>query len=186
MTARWPLVVCFGLALGGCLPNPQSVKERREQFPRDDLIGSLILDSVPSDAEPVKAVFGNRIELLAYRLDPPTPRPGDRVAVTFYWSATGIVDEDYQVFVHGDAIGGQAGRIHGDHFPGDEKYPTDVWQKGEVIVDRFKIFIPPGYGPKKLGLHTGLYKGNYRVPLTDKGVKPGASDNRSLAVTMTF
>ena len=77
-------------------------------------------------------------------------------------------------------------RIHGDHFPAKGKYPSDVWQEGEVVVDEFTMWIPVGYGAKRLGLYTGMYKENYRVPLTDKGQRPGASDNRSLAVELTF
>lgn len=172
--------------LAGCLPNPQSVKERREAFPREGLRGGLLLDSLPGNASPIGAVFGGRAELAGYAVDPPSPKPGDRVVITFYWKAAKPMAEDYQVFVHGDAIGGQAPRLHGDHFPAKGEYPTDVWQKGEVIADPFKMWIPPGYGAKSLGIYTGLYKGDYRVPLTSKGSRPGMPDNRSLALELRF
>ena len=57
------------------------------------------------------------------------------------------------------------------------KYPSDVWQVGEVVVDSFKIWIPPNYGPKRLGLWSGLYKGNYRVPVTSAGRTRKTGDN---------
>ena len=106
--------------------------------------------------------------------------------ITFYWAALKEIAEDYQVFVHGDGIGGRASRIHADHFPADEKYPTDVWQVGEIIADPFTLWIPPGYGPKRLGINTGMYKKNYRVPLTNRGKKQAGSDNRSQAVEIRF
>lgn len=177
-------IALLGLGLG-CLPNPQSVKERRENFPREGLKGELIFSSEPPDLQRVDAVF-DRIKLVGFTLDPKVPAPGDRVKVTFYWTAVRQVAEDYQVFVHGDPIGGNAPRIHGDHYPAKGQYPTDVWQVGELVADPFIIWVPPGYGPKKLGIHTGLYKENYRVPLTDPGLRPNAGENRSLAVELTF
>lgn len=181
-------MICAGLltALVGCLPNPQSVLERREEYDRSGLLGTLIVPERPAGFEEVGAIFGDRIELVGYVLDPPAPQPGNKVVVTLFWAVNKPVAEDYQVFVHGDAIEGKAPRIHGDHFPAKGKYPTDVWQVGELIADPFPIRIPPGYGAKRLGLNTGLYKGSYRVPLTSPGKKPSGSDNRSLAVEIRF
>ena len=50
-------IALFAYAFVACLPNPQSVKERRETFDRDSLKGSLIFDSSPSDMVPVGAEF---------------------------------------------------------------------------------------------------------------------------------
>jgi hypothetical protein len=184
---RWGWAAALMMVGTACLPNPQSVKERREQFPRDDLRDDgLILAAPPSDMKPVGAVFGRAIQLLGYTVSNERPKGGELVEVTFYWSAVGLVEEEYQVFLHGDAIEGQAPRIHGDHFPAKGRYPSDVWQAGEVVVDAFSIRIPVSYGARRLGLYTGLYKENYRVPLTENGQRPGSSDNRSLAVELTF
>ena len=173
-------------ALAACLPNPQSVKERRLGFDRSELKGRLILESPPADMHRVDAVFGDSLRLLGYTLNPAQPARGSRVEVTYYWSALRPIAEDYMVFIHGDAIGGRASRLHADHYPAKGDYPTDVWQVGEVVVDRFTVGIPPGYGGSAVGLHSGLYKGNYRVPLTDAGRAPGGRDNRSMAVRIQF
>lgn len=169
-----------------CLPNPQSVKERREGFDRDALLGDLILRSEPEGMKPVGAIFGGRAKLIGYQMEPAQPSPGDRVKLRFYWTATLPMAEDYKVFIHGDAIGGTSGRLHADHYPADGKYPTDVWQEGEIVVDPFVVWIPPRYGPKRIGLYTGLYKGSHRVPLSDAGGRPKTSDNRSLAVEIVL
>jgi hypothetical protein len=191
MTFFRPLGALGALALGGalagaCLPELQSVKERRESFDRDGLLGGVILDAPPPDMKPVGAVFGERVKLVGYTLSPPKPPPGGTVEVSFFWQALRPMAEDYQVFVHGDAVGEKQSRIHGDHYPAGGRYPTDVWQEGEIVRDTFEIFIPPGYGAKHLGLFTGLYKGSYRVPLTDAGVRPRTGDNRSRAVDIFF
>lgn len=172
--------------LPACLPNPQSVKERREAFEREALLGGLILPAEPAGMTPIGAVFDGRAKLLGYEMEPAQPRPGDRVEIRFYWTAIQPMSEDYQVFIHGDALAGKSGRIHADHFPAEGKYPTDVWQEGEVVVDPFTVWVPPRYGPKRLGIYTGLYKGDHRVPLTESGNRPKTSDNRSLAVEITF
>lgn len=183
--AGWALALALVL-VGACLPEVQSVRERRESFDRDSLKGSIIVSQVPSDMQPVGAVFGERAKLLGYTLDPPRPGPGGRVEITFYWSALRPMAEEYQVFIHGDAVDDRESRIHGDHYPGRGRYPTDVWQEGEIVKDTFTIYIPPGYGAKHLGIFTGLYKDDYRVPLTDPGVRPRTGDNRSRAIDIFF
>ncbi|MEO1231961.1 MAG: hypothetical protein AAFZ18_23980 [Myxococcota bacterium] len=188
-TARTGLLIgliLLGVASVGCLPNVQSVRERREAFDRGALRGSLILDAPPANMKPIGAVFGDRAKLLGYMLEPERPTTGSRPKVTFFWSALRPMAEEYQIFIHGDAVGEEQSRIHGDHFPARGRYPTDVWQEGEVIQDPFTISIPPGYGGKHLGLFTGMYKGDHRVPLTDGGTRPRTGDNRSRAVDIFF
>lgn len=182
------LVTAVSLATLGaaCLPNPQSVKERREKFDRSSLEGELILSAPPPNMTEVGAVFGDRIKLLGYTLEPATPKRGDTVEISLYWSALKPVPEDYQVFVHGDAINGNARRIHGDHFPAKGKYPTDVWREGEVVVDTFSMSVPGAYAPERLGVFTGMYLGDYRVPLTNRGNGISDAENRSRAVEMIF
>lgn len=183
---RFVVVALSVLVASACLPNPQSVKERRESFDRDGLLGDLLFTEPPPQMKPVGAVFGERIQLAGYSLDPAEPKRGDTVEVTLYWSATKPISEDYMVFVHGDAISGNARRIHGDHWPADGKYPTDVWRPGEFVADRFKIRISGDYGAPKLGINVGLYKGNYRVPRTATGSAFGDNENRSRPVEITF
>lgn len=184
MTRVWPWVIAL-LAIG-CLPNPQSVKERRESFDRASLQGELLLSQPPADMIDVGAEFGHRLKLLGYTIDPKIPKRGDRVRVKMFWTALKPVNEDYQVFVHGDAIGGYARRLHADHFPAEGNYPTDVWRTNEVVVDPFEVKLPKDYGPKQIGINLGLYKDSYRVPLTNKGKASADNENRSQPITITF
>ena len=203
--------VAVWAGMSSCLPNVQSVEEKRQQFDRSSLNGRVLLDTPPSDMKPIEAVFGRQTELLGYTMrvvgpEPKSgllglfqwlfsstkidasakPRPGSRVQIDFYWKAQTTMAEDYKVFVHGDAVGQKQARIHGDHYPADGKYPTDVWRVGDIIMDTFFISIPPGYGARQLGIYTGLYKGDHRVALTSSGRRPRTSDNRSRAVDIFF
>ena len=179
-------LVALLLSATGCLPNPQSVKERRESFDRDALKGSLLFDAPPSNMRKVESVFDDRIQLMGYTLDPAEPKKGDTVVVTFFWTALKPINEDYMVFVHGDAIGGNARRLHGDHYPAKGKYPTDVWRVGDIVADPFEVKISSDYGAPRLGINTGMYKGNYRVPRTSKGLVYGDGENRTRPVEIVF
>lgn len=170
--------------LSACLPNPQSVKERRDGFDREGLRGSLILDAPPANMVRVDAEFGHRAKLLGYTMSPEHPGSGERVDIKLYWTVLAPVAEDYQVFVHGDAINSNAARLHGDHYPADGQYPMDVWREGEVVVDPFSMRIPVNYGAEALGIYLGLYLGNYRVPLTNRGSAEADNENRSRAILM--
>jgi hypothetical protein len=177
----------LGMVLvGACLPHPESVKERRANFDRESLMGKYILSSPPPGMREVGAVFGDRIKLVGYTMEPSSPRRGDKVRVTFYWSALKPIPEDYQVFVHGDATGGNARRVHGDHYPAEGKYPTDVWREGEIVADPFSMSISGDYGAERLGIYTGMYVGDYRVPLTDRGQAFSDSENRSRPIEIVF
>lgn len=177
------VVMCAAVvAAAACLPNPQSVKERRAEFDRSGLQGAYIVSELPDDLERVGAVFDDTFELVGYTLDPPRPKRGDTVTVTYYWRALEPSARDFQVFIHGDAINGEYRRLHGDHWPADGKYPTGVWREDEYVKDPFRVAIPSSYGPDRLGLYSGLYRGDDRLRLTERGRKQGTSDNRSLAV----
>lgn len=175
------LGLSLALGLGACLPNPQSTREFREGFPRAALEGELLLSQVPGGLSPVGAVFDKQIQLVGYKMEPAQPKRGDSVRITYYWTPLKSVPEDYKVFVHGEAEGGKAGRIHLDHYPADNRYPITAWRIGEVIADPFTLSIPARYPAPKLVLYSGLYKGEDRLRVTDAG-RAKASDNRVDAV----
>jgi hypothetical protein len=161
------------------------MREKRAELDRAPLLGSIIVDQVPQSTE-VDAVFEGRAELVSYTLEPARPARGDRVSVTFYWRALRTIPEDYWVFVHGDADGGGARRIFGDHLPAEAKYPMSLWREGDRVRDSFSIHIPSDYAPSRLALYVGLYLGDRRLPITDPGRAPMDRENRSRAVELAF
>ncbi|NJK89849.1 MAG: hypothetical protein HC923_10925 [Myxococcales bacterium] len=174
----------FVAALVGvaCLPNPQSVKERRAIFDRGGLEGSVLVKELPADLQRIEAVFDGQFELVGATVSPSRPKRGDRVEVSYYWTAREEPAQDFKVFVHGDAMEGDSRRLHGDHWPADGRYPTGVWRVGDLVKDTFTFKIPSSYGPDRLGLYSGLYRGNDRARVTTAGKKTSTSDNRVLAV----
>lgn len=176
------LSICLCLA---CVPHPESVREARAHFPRQSLVGSVILDA-PPPLRPLGAVFDDRVELLGVELDPPRPRAGDTAAVRFVFRVRRPLFDDFQVFVHGDPSGASTRRLFADHWPAQGRYPSGMWQAGELIDDRFSLQLPSDYAGSRLSVYTGLYKGELRLPLTDPGQAAADRDNRALAFELAL
>jgi len=44
-----------------------------------------------------------------------------------------------------------------DHQPNGGWFPTNYWQKGDVINDQFTIALPPGTDVRQVELRVGMY-----------------------------
>ena len=89
------------------------------------------LTEPPDDAEPQPARFGNVARLLGYQL---TQQP-DGLTLDLYWQADTPDRQDYTIFVH--VLDAQESVVLGhDTQPADGSYPTGIWERGEVVVDR--------------------------------------------------
>ncbi len=92
---------------------------------------------------------GDQIDLLGYAVE-----PGQRlVRVTLYWRARSPVAEDYTVFVHALDASGEGVGQH-DARPVDGIYPTYLWPRGSVVVDRHEV--PVSSVPTRFAV--GLYR----------------------------
>ena len=103
-------------------------------------------------------VMGDKIEFLGYTITKiATENAQENRAITLYWQALNLIDEDYTVFVQ--LLGATNQLITTiDAQPLQGLYPTSRWQKGEIIYDTFTLTWPdvPPSGPYRL--ITGLYK----------------------------
>lgn len=179
-------LVCAALLMApGCIERAPTPATRRAQFDRSQL-QSLLLRELPPTAQRMGATFGQAVELAAYDFFPREPRPGDAVEITFFWRVLRPPEVNYKVFVHGEARGAE-GRINADHWPAERRYPTDVWQAGEIIRDRFPIKISQNFEGDALSVWTGFYrtqKPDERWPLTSVGAGQSDGKNRLRAVTI--
>ena len=92
----------------------------------------------------VDGVFGDRVALLGYDVQPADLQAGQVLDVTLYLSALRPLTETYSIGLWlVSAIPGDTARLVGlDTWPGDGNYPTLVWQPGEVIVDTYRLAVP--------------------------------------------
>jgi hypothetical protein len=78
------------------------------------------------------------------------------VTVTLTWQAIEPLAEDYTVFLHvlaeGDVKAAQS-----DTRPCDGECPTNSWQPGDILVDRYELKLSPDVPPGPYQLAVGLY-----------------------------
>lgn len=151
----------------------------------------IVSPSIVEHATPLDVQFDAKLRLLGYRVTPQTARPGDRVVLTLYWQATASLEQDATVFVQLAPQDPQQ-RVAGlDDYVGGSRYPTSVWQVGEVIEQAHQLRLPddalalrsePVAGPALYWFNVGLYDepGSERwpgtadgAPLPDRAVRLG-------------
>ncbi|MBN2360003.1 MAG: hypothetical protein JXR83_11165 [Deltaproteobacteria bacterium] len=148
-------------------PRPMNLTRTRASVNRESMRGSVLLAQVPPQlSEVVPANLENKIEVLGMTVDKPMAPPGGRVELTFYFRALDNIEEDWQIFMHGDGVN-NVYRIHGDHYPVDGKYTTDLWQKGEIIADKLVKYIPLDAPVGRYDIWIGFYIGDIRLKLTN-------------------
>jgi hypothetical protein len=125
----------------------------------------------------VSVNFDDRIELLGYDLALPHDNyvgAGETFTISWYLRVQRRIPSGYRMFVH---IDGQGQRIHGDHDPIEGKYPVQLWEEGDVIVDVQKIDVPASYRSGDYAILMGFYSGDTRLPIK-QGPTDG-DDNRA-------
>ena len=99
--------------------------------------------AMPVEARLSPVRHGEQVRRLGATIEPTSAHPGDTVWVTLYWQVLERLDQDYTVFVH---LTDHQGRsvAEANSWPGLGNYPTQLWQPGTVIVDRYPVQIPGG------------------------------------------
>ena len=149
--------------------------------PNQSFLASVVLKDAPEPQHAVGASYEDRIELVGYDLTLPggdSVGAGQRFEVTWYWRVLGTAPSGYKVFVHIDAYGL---RINGDHTPAGGRYPTKLWEKGDVIADTQELTVPANYGVGEYTLYVGLFSGSKRLEVKSG---PQDGDNRVNAGTL--
>jgi len=111
---------------------------------------------VPADiATPSGVTFGEKMRLLGYDVEN-SARAGGDVEVTLHWQAQDEMEKAYKVFVHlYDETGALVAQR--DRLPGLGVRPTQVWEKGEVVADRYRIPIDRGIPAGTYQIGIGFY-----------------------------
>lgn len=99
-------------------------------------------------------VFDGQIALAGYQFEPTT----DYLGVTLAWEGQSGQLPDYTVFVQ--ILTAETNeRLAGvDTPPLKGEWPTSRWIKGEVVVDKYLVAIPPDFPPGYYKVIIGLYR----------------------------
>lgn len=148
----------------------------RVRAPRSAALG----DAIPDDAMALNYRLGESIALVGVNLPEETVfHPGDQVALTLYWQATGLIRQRYKVFVHfvgeefneetrNDVWGQQ------DQEPRGGAAVTTSWRHGQIITDDYLITISPDAPPGLYRIQAGMYLPFdwQRLPIVDAEGQP--------------
>jgi hypothetical protein len=162
---------------------PESLPLFQEGQPVDEtavVIGPIKIGGPPPDVTggpPAPQVslnqpFGDQIMLLGYDLSLPVLEAQTQaLKLTLYWRAEGPAQADYTTFLH---LRNPAGETvtQKDSPPAAGRYPTSLWDKGEIIVDEMILpldQVEPGEYTPVIGLYE--FKSGLRLPV------PGQPDN---------
>jgi len=122
--------------------------------------------------------FGERIVLIGY--DPKLVDNG--LELVLYWQAERPMDQNWTVFVH--LVDGEGNLVsQHDSWPRDGRYPTSVWDQGEVVDDRHLLVLPANLAEGNYQIVVGLYsaESGERLPVLDSASN-SIGDSVSLVV----
>jgi hypothetical protein len=119
------------------------------------LVEDEVQPLVPALAEmqhPAGVTYGGELSLLGYDVAP----EGGQLQVALYWQALTAMELKYKFFVHLLNAGDGARVAQHDGMPRNWSYPTSLWGRGEVFIERITLDIPDGErGPFRLAV--GVY-----------------------------
>jgi hypothetical protein len=110
----------------------------------------------PSIEQPLDHQLDDQFDLIGYKLDRSTVKPGESIGLRLYWKALRRPDADYTVFVQvRDAENHIVAQK--DSPPQSGAYPTLFWDAGEVVIDDRVIEIPADAPIGKYPIRVGMY-----------------------------
>ncbi len=118
--------------------------------------------------------LGEAIVLRGYSLAADAVQAGDVLQLTLFWQAEQRPAERYKVFVQLlDAANHVVGQL--DSEPGGNLLPTDTWQPGQRVTDRYGVLVQPGTPPGEHRLIVGMYSlsSGGRLPVGQGGKSLG-------------
>lgn len=143
-----------------------------------------VVKEAPKSAQRVAVSFDSLVRLEGIEA-PTCVRPGEKLAVTFYFRCIAPTNGDFGVFVHADSTTGAAARLRADHFPNGGKGSTVQWLADELVRDDFSLAIPKDYAGKSLVLWTGLVDDGARLDAVEESGESEVVDQRYRGPTIT-
>lgn len=116
---------------------------------------------VPAEWPPLTpqplATLADGIQLAAASLSPPEAAAGETITVRLRWQTTGDVSGEWKTFVHlGDPARPPLAQADGE--PVNGRYPTRLWEAGEVIDDAITLTLPPDLPAGTYPVQVGMYE----------------------------
>lgn len=143
-------------------------------------IGKLVLDAPPQPAVSIDIAFEDQLEAFGWEVADRSGRVVDSVVpatgyhLRVYYRVLRPITGSWKAFVH---IDGFQRRFNGDHSPLEGKYPMNLWQPGDVVVDDLEFQLEPNFTPGDYTVFFGFFSGETRMRVT----RGSQQDNRGIA-----
>jgi len=141
-------LLAFTLAVGGCSKKKQGptidIDEQRAK------VAKYTFDKAPEIANKLETVFGDKVKLLGYSVDPVGPvKQGQRVKLTLYWQATAPVTGGWRIFTQVLDGSGEKLLSIDNNAPlrptrkdKNAGLPPNRWEVNKVYVDQAVFHVP--------------------------------------------
>jgi hypothetical protein len=106
---------------------------------------------------------GNRVDAVV---------PARKYHFRLYYKVLAAVSGEWETFIH---IDGFHRRFNGDHKTLGGKYPFNLWQTGDFIVDDYEFSLEPNFTAGSYNVYYGLFVGETRLK-----VKTGRHDDNRI------
>lgn len=143
-------------------------------------LASIVLDTPPAPRVPIDAAFEDQIDVIGWEVADKTGAVVDSVVpargyhLRIYYRVARPIAGNWKAFVH---IDGLQRRFNGDHAVVDGKYPMNLWQPGDVVVDDLEFQLEPNFMPGAYTVYFGFFSGDTRFRVT----RGPQQDNRVVA-----
>jgi len=132
-------------------------------------LAKLVLDDPPQPRTPIDASFEEQLDVIGWEVadkvgavvDSVVPATGYHLRI--YYRVVHPITGNWKSFVH---IDGFQRRFNGDHAVVDGKYPMNLWQPGDVIVDDLDFQLEPNFTPGDYTVYFGFFSGESRFRVT--------------------
>jgi hypothetical protein len=132
-----------------------------------------VINQNPTPQVNLNMTLGNQVTLLGYDLTEParpcqSANPDCHLHIILYWQAETIPAADYTTFLH---LRDTAKKTvaQKDSPPAAGRYPTSLWEAGEIIVDEITLPLE-GLMPGQYTPVVGMYDAKTGVRLTSPNV----------------
>ena len=184
----WPIrtvlaVLAVALPISSCQEYPEVTLTPGQQ----KKVQAHLLKAEPSPKHRLGAIIEDQVELLGYDIDRTTVTAGEQVTLTYYIKALVDPRESNSMFVH--LQGGASDRaawMNLDHNPIDGLLPLRDLKKGQIVKDVQKIKIKDDFTPGKATIYWGLFRGDYRLKITNAAKVKHDGKNRVKVATLTI
>ncbi|AKT43224.1 ArnT family glycosyltransferase [Chondromyces crocatus] len=138
--------------------------------PNENWLGTMVLDAAPASiARPLQARFEDQLELLGWEFVDAEGRVVDSLVtqrayrLRTYFRVLRPIAASWKMFIH---IDGSQRRYNGDHAVLEGRYPMNLWQTGDVVVDDHEVVLEP-YFSGDFTLYFGFFSGDSRFRITE-------------------